>query len=80
MSQTKKHSFIETCCNVGSGFIVAMLVWEFLIEPLYGIDKDFTENFGITCIYTVISIARGYLWRRIFNHNEKDVCLKNQNT
>ena len=58
---------IEIICNVASGFILAILIWEFIIEPVYGIEKSFSENFGITGIFTGFAILRGYLWRRIFN-------------
>lgn len=67
LKQTRRNSLIEIICNVGSGFILALLIWEFIIEPVYGIDKDFIENFGITGIFTGFAILRGYLWRRIFN-------------
>lgn len=67
MSQRKAISLLESCTNVGSGFVLSLIVWELVIEPLFGIEKSLAENIGITGIFTVISIARGYIWRRIFN-------------
>ncbi len=65
--QTKTQSIIESICNVGSGFIISLLLWMFVISPLYGIDKDFKQGLSITLLFTVISIVRGYIWRRLFN-------------
>lgn len=67
MSQRKAISLLESCLNVGSGFVLSLIVWEFVIEPLFGIEKSLRENIGITGIFTVISIVRGYIWRRLFN-------------
>jgi len=69
--QSRRVSLIESCLNVGSGFVVALTVWEVVIEPVFGIDKDFRENLCITAIFTVVSIVRGYLWRRLFNRRER---------
>jgi len=64
--QSRQHSIIESICNVASGFVISLAVWEFVIEPLFGIEKRLLDNIGITGIFTVISIARGYIWRRLF--------------
>ena len=68
MPQSRKMSMFESCCNVGSGFVCALIVWECIIEPVFNIEKSFTENLGITLIFTSISVTRGYIWRRLFNH------------
>ena len=65
--QTRKASLFEVCCHVGSGFIISILTWELLVEPLIEVKETFLCNFLITCIYTVVSITRCYLWRRLFN-------------
>lgn len=66
--QSKRGSLIEQVCNVGSGFFVAFLVWQCIAAPLYGIDLSLRNNLGITLIFTVVSILRGYVWRRVFNY------------
>lgn len=65
--QSHWESFLESSLNVGSGFILALIVWKFIIVPLWGFDVNFSDNLVITGIFTVVSIARGYVWRRIFN-------------
>ena len=67
MSQPKLHSMIEQILNTGSGFILSLLAWTYIVIPLYHIQSNPVQNIQITLIFTVISIIRGYLWRRLFN-------------
>jgi len=68
VNQTKIDSFIEQVFNVGSGFILAALVWEFIINPLLTSHHLTVENtLPIVTIFTLVSVIRGYVWRRIFN-------------
>jgi hypothetical protein len=66
MKQTKLNSFIESCSNVGSGFIVALLA-TYYIFPLLGVEITFAQNFQIVSIMTIVSIVRVYIIRRFFN-------------
>ena len=66
MNQTKLESFIETLLNIASGFIVSLVVWQWVVAPLYNIPVDIESNIGITAIFTVTSIIRSYYWRRFF--------------
>ena len=65
--QSKLSSLMESLLNVGSGFFVSLLLWSFVIVPLYGIEVTVIQNLEITAIFTVISVIRGYIWRRVFN-------------
>lgn len=65
--QTRRQSMIETCINVAIGYGVA-LASQVLIFPLFGIHIPLSSNLMIGAFFTVISIARGYLVRRLFNH------------
>lgn len=68
MKQTKLISLIEVCVNVATGFVIAMCVWMFIIPIFYPrMEGPVNESFIITAIFTVASIARGYIWRRFFN-------------
>ena len=71
MSQSKLSSLIESLLNVGSGFVVSSLLWSFVIVPVYEIEVTVTQNLEITAIFTVISVIRGYIWRRVFNRFNK---------
>ena len=64
-TQSKLVSLIETLCNIGSGFILSLIVWQILAYFL-GIPMPLSTNVLITSIFTVVSITRSYLWRRFF--------------
>jgi hypothetical protein len=70
MKQTKTSSILEQFLNVGSGIIISMGTWEFIIAPMWGFTTSFADNIQITVIYTTISMVRGYTWRRMFTHQK----------
>jgi len=67
MTQSKLESLIEQFLNVGSGFIISWIFWVTVITPVYDIQVSTSENLQITAAFTVISVIRGYVWRRVFN-------------
>ena len=64
--QTRIVSLIESCCNVGSGFLLSLFLWQFVVAPAFGYVVTITTNLALTSIFTVTSVVRGYLWRRFF--------------
>lgn len=64
--QSRIVSLIESCCNVGSGFLLSLVLWQFVVAPAFGYAVTITTNLALTSIFTVTSVARGYLWRRFF--------------
>lgn len=66
MSQSRRHSLLETCTSTAIGFAVAMAS-QWVIYPLFGVVVTFSTNLALTCVFTGISIARGYAVRRLFN-------------
>ena len=64
--QSRLSSLIEQFANIGSGFVISSLLWHFVVQPIWNIETSFAENLQITSIFTVVSIARGYAWRRTF--------------
>ena len=76
--QTRAKSLIEQLASTSTGFIISLLVWEFIVKPVWGIQTKFIDNLNITLLFTVVSVARGYAARRIFNlidhNNNKKVC------
>ena len=67
MKQSRLESLLEAVVNTGSGFIIAMLVTQYIVVPLWDLDWGMADNFAVTLLYTSIAIARGYVWRRFFN-------------
>jgi len=68
--QSKRMSLIETLTNVAIGYIVAILS-QLAVFPIFNIHIPLTDNLLIGVWFTVISIIRGYLVRRLFNRIKK---------
>ena len=64
--QSKKNSLIESITNVVVGYCVALLS-QIVIFPVFGIHATIKDNLMIGLFFTVVSIARSYVLRRIFN-------------
>ncbi len=67
MNQSRLESLIEASINIGSGFIVSLLLWTFVIVPVWNLPVNMSQNLIITGLFTVLSIVRSYIWRRFFN-------------
>lgn len=65
MKQSRIMSWVETCLNTGIGFAIAITA-QVLVFPLFGFNPPLTTNLKIGLIFTAVSIARGYLLRRLF--------------
>ena len=66
MSQPRIYSLIESVANVAIGFGVA-LVTQIIVFPIFGLHATIGDQLGIAAIFTVVSIARSYMVRRLFN-------------
>lgn len=69
--QSRKESLLEAFLNTASGFALSYLTWVLIAAPLFNIPVSHTETFGITCVFTVVSILRSYVWRRLFNNGNQ---------
>ena len=65
MTQSRRQSMIETVAGVAIGFAVSIAL-SYIVYPLFGHSFTLGQNIGITVIFTVASIVRGYLVRRLF--------------
>jgi len=63
--QTKTQSAVEATLNIGSGFIISLIVWQ-MLASFYEIHMPIMRNLEITGVFTVVSLLRSYLWRRFF--------------
>ena len=66
MSQTRRGSATETAVSTSVGFSVSWAA-TLVVLPAFGFPATHRQAFGITCIYTVLSLVRGYVVRRAFN-------------
>lgn len=65
--QSKKMSAIETVINVGSGYILALVI-QATVFPWFGIITSIAEDLSIAAIFTIASLIRSYFIRRIFEN------------
>lgn len=66
MTQSKKHSLLESATNVIAGLIISFAI-QLVIYPLMGIPVSLKQNVVLTAVFFVASFIRGYVIRRIFN-------------
>lgn len=64
--QTRTQSMIESVINVAIGYVVALGA-QLLIFPLFSIHIPLGQNLAIGGIFTLVSIARSFILRRLFN-------------
>jgi hypothetical protein len=65
--QTKLESALEAASSTAFGFVVSFVVWQGIAAPLFGYHVTLVDNFWLTSIFTIVSLARGYVFRRFFN-------------
>ena len=66
MSQSSLGSFIESLANVAIGYGVAVGA-QLVIFPWFGIAIPMSSNMLIGLLFTLVSLVRSYLLRRLFN-------------
>lgn len=57
---------VEATANILVGYGVAVLT-QVLVFPLFGLEASLGENLLIGAIFTLISLARSFALRRLFN-------------
>ncbi len=65
MKQSRTMSLVESFTNVAVGYGIAVIT-QIVVFPLFGLTTTLTENMAIGAIFTVVSIARSYCLRRLF--------------
>jgi len=73
--QSRADSIIEVTLNILIGAAVS-LVAQLAIFPLYGIHASAGQHVGIVGAFTVVSVARQYVIRRICNGRSPWAALK----
>ena len=66
MSQTRRQSLIEVVINIVVGFGINTAL-NFTVFPIFGWHISMKQNLALGVIYTIVSIARSYCLRRVFN-------------
>jgi hypothetical protein len=67
MTQSRRMSLIESATNVVVGYILAIAT-QLAVFPFFGLEAALTEHLTIGAAFVGVSLARGYVLRRIFEH------------
>lgn len=65
MKQSRWMSLVEAVTNVLVGYGVAVAT-QWVVFPLFGLHATLQENLVIGLIFTIVSLIRSYLLRRVF--------------
>lgn len=66
MNQSRAVSFVEAAMNTLIGFLISFAIWP-LAAWVTGIEYNTAQHFWVIAIFTIVSVARGYIVRRFFN-------------
>jgi hypothetical protein len=58
-------SLVEAITNVLVGYGLAVLT-QILVFPIFGLRASLSDNLAIGIVFTIVSIARSYALRRLF--------------
>lgn len=64
-AQSRRGSLTEALVNVLAGYVIA-LVTQRLAYPLFGIHTALATDGAIALLFTLVSLARSYMIRRLF--------------
>jgi len=65
MAQSRAMSLVEALTNVAIGYGIAVLT-QFMMFPVFGLHASLSDNLVLGGVFTVISIARTFALRRLF--------------
>ena len=65
MKQSRTMSMIEAATNVIVGYVLAVAT-QIVVFPWFGIETGLAEHMAIGLAFVGVSLARGYLLRRVF--------------
>lgn len=65
IGQTRARSLVEASTNVVVGYVVAILT-QVALFPRFGIRLSTSENLIVGAVFTLVSLVRSYVLRRVF--------------
>jgi hypothetical protein len=66
LGQSRRASLLEAFANILIGFLISSLA-NLLFLPLWGFHVSLSTSLEIGLLFTLISLLRSYLLRRLFN-------------
>jgi hypothetical protein len=67
MKQSRTMSLVETIANVVVGYALAIAT-QIVVFPWFGIEAGLSEHLTIGLAFVGVSLVRGFLLRRLFEH------------
>jgi len=64
--QSRLGSLLEISLNIFIGYCIAVIA-QIIIFPYFGLYVSLSDNMLIAALFTIVSFARGYIIRRVFN-------------
>ena len=68
--QSRLMSMIESLTNVAIGMVVSFF-GQIVVSRWYNLPLNVAQNMQIVLFFTVLSVARSYVLRRVFNRRIK---------
>ena len=68
--QSRLMSLIESLTNVAIGMVVSFF-GQIVVSHWYNLPLNVAQNMQIVLFFTVLSVARSYVLRRVFNRRIK---------
>ena len=65
MRQSRMTSLVEAVANVAVGLVVAVAT-QVIVFPILGIQASLGQNVRLALVFTLVSIGRSFLPRRLF--------------
>lgn len=76
MNQTRTDSLMEALTNTVIGLVVSTIANHIILPLTLGVTPNLWQNLAISLAFTVISSARSYTLRRLFDGKSAWVALK----
>lgn len=73
MTQSRIMSLVEAATNVVVGYVLAIAT-QLAVFPLFDIEAALGEHLAIGLAFVGVSLARGYLLRRLFERWRQTKC------
>ena len=64
--QSRFMSLLEAVTNIVVGYGLAVLT-QIIVFPFFGLHASLSDNLLLGSVFTIVSLARGFALRRIFN-------------
>jgi hypothetical protein len=69
--QSQSQSATEIISGTIAGLALAWIAGQYWIYPMFHVQVDYVLNLKMTSLFTIVSIIRGYVWRRWFNRMDR---------